>query len=68
VEIWPTSIVLERGDRLILEVSSSDESGAFFKMGQDPRDRPATRFDGHNTLHTGGDHVAYLRLPVISNK
>jgi predicted acyl esterase len=68
VEIWPTSIVLRRGDRLILEVSSSDQSGAFFAMGRDPRDRPASRFDGHNILHTGGSHVAFLRLPVTSSE
>jgi predicted acyl esterase len=65
VEIWPTSMVLERGDRLVLEVSSSDQTGAFFKMGQDTADRPEALFDGSNTVHTGPVHPGYLRLPVI---
>jgi predicted acyl esterase len=68
VEIWPTSMVLRRGDRLILEISSTDQTGAFFKMGQDPADRPADVFDGRNTIHTGPDFPGYLRLPVIPTR
>lgn len=68
VEIWPTSMVLARGDRLVLELSSSDQSGAFFAMGKDVADRPQDRFDGINTIHTGPQHSSRLLLPVISNQ
>ncbi|MGK5640543.1 CocE/NonD family hydrolase [Streptomyces sp. URMC 126] len=68
IEIWPTSLVLEPGDRLLLDISSSDNERAHFRADTDPDDRPAHRFDGTYTLHTGGPHHAsYLRLPVIPN-
>ena len=34
----------------------------------DPRDRPATVFNGDVTLHSGLDRQAYLLLPVIPPK
>jgi uncharacterized protein len=34
----------------------------------DPRDRPATVFNGDVTLHSGPDRQAYLLLPVIPPK
>lgn len=66
IEVWPTSIVLAEGDRLVLEVASSDNPAVFFKMGVDPADRDPLDFDGTYTLHTGPSHPGYLRLPIIS--
>jgi uncharacterized protein len=31
----------------------------------DPTDRPAAVFGGKVTLHCGGQHAAYVLLPVI---
>ena len=38
-------------------------SGPF--LHDDPRGRPVEVFGGRTTLHTGGEHAAYLLLPVI---
>jgi hypothetical protein len=38
IEVWPTSVAFEPGDRLVLEVGSRDEPGFFFAH-DDPRDR-----------------------------
>ncbi len=34
-------------------------------LHNDPRDRPASIFDGETTLHIGGDSQAFLLLPII---
>jgi predicted acyl esterase len=61
VEIWPTSIVVERGERLVLEVGAKDDPLSFFQH-DDPRDRART---GTNTIHTGGTFDSHLLLPII---
>ena len=61
VEIWPTSIVVERGERLVLEVGAKDDPRSFFQH-DDPRDRART---GTNTIHTGGKFDSHLLLPII---
>jgi predicted acyl esterase len=65
IEIWPTSLVLEPGDRLVVDISAHDHATFAFRMDTDTDDRPSARFDGTYTLHTGPDHPAYLRLPVL---
>jgi hypothetical protein len=30
-----------------------------------PQDRPKDPYGGTNTIHSGGDHVSYLLIPVI---
>lgn len=65
IEVWPTSIVLAAGDTLLLDLSSSDQDVPF-RMDTDPDGRPAERFDGVNTTHTGPDHPSFLRLPTIA--
>ncbi|KAM0327040.1 hypothetical protein ACHAQA_006163 [Verticillium albo-atrum] len=39
VEVWPTSVVLEKGARLVLEISSGDTQGAGIFLHNDPVDR-----------------------------
>ena len=34
----------------------------------DPKDRPAAVFGKNVTLHCGGEHEAYVMLPVIPEK
>ncbi len=63
IEIWPTSIVFEPGDRLVLEVGSKDDdSTGFYFIHADPRDRIRS---GTNSIHTGGSFNSHLLLPVI---
>jgi predicted acyl esterase len=61
IEVWPTSVVLGRGERLVLEVGAKDDPQSFFQH-DDPCDRART---GTNTIHTGGAFDSYLLLPVI---
>ncbi len=65
VEILPTSMVLEAGHRLVLDVESHDGVGTGRALHNDPRDRPAERFAGQNTLYTGGDRASFLLAPVV---
>lgn len=81
VEIWPTSIVLEKGFRLGLTVRGSDyeydgadapeinaanpTKGIGPFTHRDPRDRPPEVFDGVNTLHFAPGKMPYVLLPVI---
>jgi predicted acyl esterase len=62
VEIWPACIVLERGQRLGLEIAAQD----------DPRLAPFTHTDegdriqtGRVSVHTGGPYDSHLLLPRI---
>jgi predicted acyl esterase len=68
VEIWPTSMVLPKGYRLVLTIQGRDFefSGVAGRMlHTDPGDRPAEEFGGTNTIHTGGDIASYIVLPII---
>ncbi|HJW68243.1 MAG TPA: CocE/NonD family hydrolase C-terminal non-catalytic domain-containing protein [Candidatus Binatia bacterium] len=61
IEVWPTSVVVEHGERLVLEVGAKDDPQSFFQH-DDPRDRART---GTNTIHTGGAFDSHLLLPII---
>jgi predicted acyl esterase len=74
VEIWPASVWLPKGSKLSLVVAGRDferpgadgphkGSGPFIHT--DAVDRPADKFDGDHTLHTGGGRESYLLLPVV---
>jgi uncharacterized protein len=75
LEIWPISISLPPGSRLALTLQGKDferpgETGpmrgvAWFTH-DDPTDRPPERFDGTNTVHTGGGRESYLLMPVVA--
>jgi predicted acyl esterase len=68
VEIWPTSILLPKGYRLVLTLMGKDfevEGIPGRILHNDPQDRPMPEFGGVNTIHTGGKHESYLLLPVI---
>jgi predicted acyl esterase len=73
VEIWPTGAYLPRGSRVALVLQGKDFEG-FGKPGSsdsgifthvDPVDRPAERYSGDHSVHTGGGAECYLQLPVI---
>ena len=64
VEIWPTSMVFKKGHRIRLDVQPRDGVGSSVY-----RHYHADYNTGaQNTIHTGGDKVSYLMLPVTPNK
>ncbi|KAJ5681831.1 uncharacterized protein N7477_001771 [Penicillium maclennaniae] len=65
IELWPTNVVVEAGNRLTLEVSSGDTAGTGMFNHNDPIDRPGSVFEGQNHIHFGPDHVNHITLPVI---
>jgi predicted acyl esterase len=65
IEIWPTSVVCEAGERLVLEVAAHDEPRIAPFLHDDPDDRIYAR---KVTLHTGGRFDSHLLLPVIPSR
>ena len=68
VEIWPTSIVVPNGWRLVLTLQGRDFEfpGTPGRMLHNhPQDRPAAAFAGLNTVLTGGSTTSYLLMPEI---
>ncbi|KAJ5080887.1 hypothetical protein N7456_013597 [Penicillium angulare] len=64
VEIWPTNVVVEKGGKIVLEISSGDTQGSGMFQHNSPIDRSVERFQGQNHIHFGlGDN--YVTLPVI---
>lgn len=67
VEIWPTSVVLEPGSKLVFEISSGDTqgSGIFTHMGKE--DRAVEKLAGRNHIHFGR-FQNYVTLPIIPSR
>ncbi|KAI0127898.1 hypothetical protein BJ170DRAFT_595748 [Xylariales sp. AK1849] len=71
IELWPTTVVIEKGARLVLEIAASDSpvNGTHPPVGlwtyDDPRDRPGERFKELNIIHIGDRHENWLVIPVI---
>ena len=63
VEIWPTSITLAAGERLVMRVRASDDDLGVISHN-DPHDRGDLR-SFTTTLHTGGRFDSALLVPVI---
>ncbi|KAI1109365.1 acyl esterase [Nemania sp. NC0429] len=68
VEVWPTSVVVEPGARLVLEVASGDTQGCGIFRHDDPVDRAPAKFQGRNHLCFGPNLLNYVVLPVIPSK
>jgi uncharacterized protein len=75
VEIWPGSLALPPGYRLSLTVQGKDferpgvegeSKGSGFFTHNDAIERPAPRYAGTHTIHTGGSQGSYLLLPVLA--
>lgn len=61
IEIWPTSLTLEPGQRLRLRVRADDDN-----MGPLAHNHPGDRVTGQGaTIHWGGEHASHLYVPVI---
>ncbi|MEE2777493.1 MAG: CocE/NonD family hydrolase [Acidobacteriota bacterium] len=65
IEILPTSFVLGRGHRLVVEVAANDDPRLFPFTHTDPDDRVQ---EGQITIHTGGEHDSHLLLPIIRGR
>lgn len=65
VEIWPTSMVFEVGHRLALDIEAHDGIGSGMYHHNDPDDRDLSLLTGTNTIHTGGEYLSSLLLPII---
>ena len=65
IEIWPTSIVFEPGDRLVLEVAAEDDP----RMAPFLHDHALDRVRrGTFTLYSGGAHDSQLLMPLIPQR
>ncbi|KAK0640534.1 hypothetical protein DIS24_g9271 [Lasiodiplodia hormozganensis] len=64
VEIWPTNVVLEKGDTLVFEVAGHDTQGCGTFQHSHPVDRSEDVFAGLNTISVGGE-TSWLTLPII---
>jgi predicted acyl esterase len=62
IEIWPASMVFQKGHRLVLEVGSKDDPKIIPFHHTDLEDRIQR---GTNVIHGGDDYDSYLLLPVI---
>lgn len=65
IEVWPTSMVFEKGHRLALSIGSKDGKGSRPFMHMDSNERNQK---GMQTIHTGGSWDSYLLLPIIPNQ
>lgn len=65
VEVWPTSVVVEAGGKIVLEVSSGDTQGCDRFQHRGETDRTEERFQGWNHIHFGEQWENYVTLPVI---
>lgn len=61
IEIWDSAIVVAKGNRLLLEIGSQNQSGCAL-LTQTGDDRG---WDADITLYTGDEFDSYLLLPII---
>ncbi|RJE26862.1 X-Pro dipeptidyl-peptidase [Aspergillus sclerotialis] len=64
VEVWPTNVVVEKGGKIVFEISSGDTQGSGIFQHNSPVDRAPEKFEGQNHINFGhGEN--YVTLPVI---
>jgi len=68
VEIWPTNVVVEKGGKIVFEVSSGDTQGSGIFQHSGESDRTKGRFAGLNHVWFGEGKENYVTLPVIPAK
>ncbi|EXK24681.1 hypothetical protein FOMG_18599 [Fusarium oxysporum f. sp. melonis 26406] len=64
VEVWPTNVVLEPEETLVLEIAGHDTQGVGKFSHEHPDDRDPKAFDGKSIITVGGE-ASWLTLPVI---
>ncbi|KAH7230210.1 X-Pro dipeptidyl-peptidase protein [Fusarium redolens] len=65
VEIWPTNVVVQKGESLALDIGSGDLAGSGLFLHNDPIDRPEETLRGLNSIHFREVYNNYIILPVI---
>jgi hypothetical protein len=68
VEIWPTNVVVEKGGKILFELSSGDTQGSGIFQHNHPEDRSEAKFAGINHLHFGSQVLNWVTLPIIPPK
>ncbi|KAF5687231.1 hydrolase family [Fusarium circinatum] len=67
IEVWPTNVIVDKGGKLVFEVSSGDTQGSGIFLHNDQVDRSPEVFQGSNHIHFGPRQQNYITLPVIPN-
>ncbi|OJJ78033.1 hypothetical protein ASPBRDRAFT_142373 [Aspergillus brasiliensis CBS 101740] len=67
VELWPTNVVVQQGERLVLDIGASELPGSGIFQHNDPSDRPESVFQGNNHVHFGPNYDNFISLPIIPN-
>ncbi|CAH0054434.1 unnamed protein product [Clonostachys solani] len=65
IELWPTNVVVEKGGKLVFEVSSGDTQGCGKFQHTNSVDRSPAIFEGVNTIHFGHGYENYVVFPII---
>ncbi|THW38781.1 alpha/beta-hydrolase [Aureobasidium pullulans] len=64
IEVWPTNVILEKGERLVLDVASGDTQGkSLSSSGLSPE-----RLMGRNFIHFSSERPNFITLPIIPPK
>lgn len=66
IEIWPTSRIWHKGEKLRLEITGHFVKTDWYEDGH--MDFLDDNGDGLHVIHTGGSHQSYLQVPVIPPK
>ncbi|KAJ6076980.1 hypothetical protein N7499_008961 [Penicillium canescens] len=67
VEVWPTNVVLEQNETLVLEIAGRDTQGVGKFSHEHPSDRDPKVFGGLNSLEVGNEQ-SWLTLPIIPSR
>lgn len=66
VEMWPTSVYVKKGGKIVLEIAPKDTQGCGIFKHDDPVDRSPEHFAGVNVITFGTAAENWLQLPIIS--
>ncbi|KAL1608344.1 hypothetical protein SLS60_003285 [Paraconiothyrium brasiliense] len=68
VEIWPTNVVVEKGGKIVFEVSSGDTQGSGIFLHNHPEDRSENKFAGINHVSFSERYTNWVSLPIIPQR
>ena len=65
VEIWPTNVVVEKGAKIVFEVSSGDTQGSGIFQHNHPEDRSEKKLAGMNHISFSERYLNWVTLPIV---
>ncbi|GAP89108.2 putative X-Pro dipeptidyl-peptidase C-terminal non-catalytic domain-containing protein [Rosellinia necatrix] len=68
VEMWPTNVVVQKGNRIVFEVASGDTQGSGIFQHNSETDRPSDKLAGINRINFGNNFENYVTLPIIPSE